>query len=190
MSHKPYVVYPRGNFDPWALSLKKWRKRVWWRLFDQQNYQRAAAVVALTREEANQVRHMGVSGRIAVIPNGINFADYQEALTREEIEERFPRLKNNRWLLFMARLHPKKGLDVLLPALAETLKLVPDIQLIIAGPEESSYGQTVRQMISDLNLDEGVCLTGMVTGALKNGLLQQAELSLLPSYSEGLPMGG
>jgi glycosyltransferase involved in cell wall biosynthesis len=187
--HKPYVVYPRGNFDPWALALKKWRKKIWWQLFDKKNYQRAAAAVALTREEASQIRHMGFTGRIAVIPNGVDFADFQSAMSKEEITEHYPQLKNKRWLLFMARLHPKKGLDLLLPALAEICRQVPDLQLIIAGPDEDSYGRVVRQMISDLNLQEAVCLTGMVTGPLKTGLLRHAELFLLPSHSEGFPMG-
>ncbi|MEJ2093276.1 MAG: glycosyltransferase [Syntrophobacterales bacterium] len=116
---KPYVVYPHGNFDPWALDLKRWRKKIWWQLFDKKNYRRAAAAVALTREEASQIRNMGFTGRIEVIPNGVDGAAYQEALSREAIEEQFPQLTKKRWLLFMARLHPKKGLDVLLPALAE-----------------------------------------------------------------------
>jgi glycosyltransferase involved in cell wall biosynthesis len=186
---KPYVVYPHGNFDPWALDLKKWRKKIWWQLFDKKNYRRAAAAVALTREEASQIRHMGFTGRIEVIPNGVDFATYQEALSREAIEELFPPLKKKRWLLFMARLHPKKGLDVLLPALAEIRQQVRNLQLIIAGPDEDFYGRVVHRLINELNLHDVVCLTGMVTGSLKNGLLRQAELFLLPSHSEGFPMG-
>lgn len=187
--HKPYVVYPHGNFDPWALDLKKWRKKIWWQLFDKKNYRRAAAAVALTREEASQIRHMGFTGWIEVIPNGVDFAAYQEALSREAIEEQFPQLRKKRWLLFMARLHPKKGLEVLLPALAEIRQQVRNLQLIIAGPDEDSYGRVVHGLIDDLNLHDAVCLTGMVTGSLKNGLLRQAELFLLPSHSEGFPMG-
>lgn len=186
---KPYVVYPHGNFDPWALALKKWRKRLWWHLFDRENYRRAAAAVALTQEEASQVRRMGFAGRIEVIPNGLNFADYQPAMSREEIEAQFPQLKNKRWLLFMARLHPKKGLDLLLPAMADICRQFPEAQLIIAGPDEGSYGRLVRRLISDLHLNGAVCLTGMVNGLLKNGLLHHAEIFLLPSYSEGFPMG-
>ncbi|MEJ2070312.1 MAG: glycosyltransferase [Syntrophobacterales bacterium] len=82
---KPYVVYPHGNFDPWALDLKRWRKKIWWQLFDKKNYRRAAAAVALTREEASQIRNMGFTGRIEVIPNGVDGAAYQEALSREAI---------------------------------------------------------------------------------------------------------
>jgi glycosyltransferase involved in cell wall biosynthesis len=186
---KPYVIYPRGNFDPWALALKKWRKRLWWTLFDRNNYQRARAAVALTREEASQIRRMGFAGRIEVIPNGVEVADYQAAMPRRDIEGQFPQLRNKRWLLFMARLHPKKGLDLLLPALAEVRRQVPDAHLIIAGPDEDAYGRVVRRLISDLNLEGAVSLTGMVTGGLKHGLLRHAELFLLPSYSEGFPMG-
>jgi len=186
--HKPYVVYPQGNFDPWALALKKWRKRLWWALFDRKNLQRASAAVALTQKEFHQIRHMGYAGRIEVIPNGV-VPDYQAAMSRRDIEAQFPRLRNKRWLLFMARLHPKKGLDLLLPALADVVRQIPEVQLVIAGPDEDGYGRVVRRLISELNLEDAVCLIGMVTGRLKHGLLHQAEIFLLPSYSEGLSLG-
>jgi glycosyltransferase involved in cell wall biosynthesis len=185
----PYVVYPHGNFDPWALSHKKWRKKVWWRLFDWNNYQQAAAVVALTPTEASQVRSMGVTTRIKVIPNGVSPEDFHPALNRAEIEDLFPPLQGKRWLLFLARLHQKKGLDLLLSAMSRIRNDHPNMVLVIAGADEGGYSQTIHRLVQELNLRENVYQVGMVTGALKNGLLKNSELFALTSYSEGMPMG-
>jgi glycosyltransferase involved in cell wall biosynthesis len=187
--NRPYIIRPEGIFSLWALSYKKWRKKIWWEIFDRKNYERAAAIVALTKEEAFQIRNMGISPRVEVIPNGVNLDDFTESLTREEIEIRFPQLKDRRWLLFMGRLHPIKGVDLLIEAFAKLRRKIPDAILVLAGPNEGNYQAIIDRYSKKLAINEDICFTGMVSGDLKNGFLKQSEIFCLTSYSEGLPMG-
>lgn len=184
----PYILRPAGIFNPWAISYKKWRKKIWWELFDKKNYERASAIIALTADEATQIRNMGIYNRVEIIPNGVNLDDFEESLTREEIELRFPQLKGRRWLLFMGRLHPIKGVDLLIAAFAELRRRFPDVMLVLAGPNEGNYRSVIDQQLKELGIDEDICFTGMVSGALKNGLLKHSEIFCLTSYSEGLPV--
>jgi glycosyltransferase involved in cell wall biosynthesis len=186
---RPYVVRPEGNLSPYALSHKPLRKKIWWALFDKKYFQKAAVVLALTQEEVDQIRGMDITTRIEIITNGINLQEYQEAMSRKQIEQHYPQLKNRRWLLFMSRFHPIKGLDLLLPAFAAIHRNYRDVVLILAGPDESNYRRTVEQMVRDLDLHDSVCFPGMVGGSLKNGLLHHATIFCLTSHSEGLPMG-
>jgi glycosyltransferase involved in cell wall biosynthesis len=88
----------------------------------------------------------------------------------------------------MARLHPKKGLDLLLPAWSKLACRHKDWELLIAGPDEQGYRAAVEAMVRNLELGSSVTLTGPVTGGTKIQLLLSADLFVLPSYSEGLPV--
>jgi glycosyltransferase involved in cell wall biosynthesis len=184
----PYLAYPEGSLDPWTLRYSRFKKRLWWRLRERSYFQGAAAIIALTRAEREHIRNMGLTNRIEVIPNGINLSDLEVALPRQEIEAQWGELKGKRWLLFLGRLHPKKGLDLLLPAFAQIAREFPDHVLVIAGPDEGGYAKSVEKMVADLNLAERVLLTGPVYGPTKIGLLKLAKVFVLTSYSEGQPM--
>ena len=115
--------------------------------------------------------------------------DFAESLTREEIEIRFPQLKDRRWLLFMGRLHPIKGVDLLIEAVAKLRRKISDVILVLAGPNEGNYRAIIDRYSKKLSMHEDICFTGIVSGALKNGFLKQSEIFCLTSYSEGLPVG-
>jgi glycosyltransferase involved in cell wall biosynthesis len=91
-------------------------------------------------------------------------------------------------LVFMARLHPKKGLDLLLPAWARLKEYHSNWELLIAGPNEDGYQATVEAIIRELGVESATTLVGPVTGAAKQALLKGADLFVLPSYSEGFPV--
>ena len=91
-------------------------------------------------------------------------------------------------MLFLGRLHPVKGLDLLIPAFAELARQFPAWMLVLAGPDERGYLATVKELIQSHRLADRVLLTGMVGGDLKEALLGQAEFLVLPSYSEALSM--
>jgi glycosyltransferase involved in cell wall biosynthesis len=90
-----------------------------------------------------------------------------------------------RTILFLGRIHPIKGLDLLLPAFARCLKAQPSWQLILAGPDEGGYAGKIASLIRQLTLQDNVKMPGLVGGPQKAGLLREADVFVLPSYSEG-----
>jgi glycosyltransferase involved in cell wall biosynthesis len=91
-------------------------------------------------------------------------------------------------LLFLSRIHAKKGLDLLVPAWGKLTKEFPDWELLIVGPDEGGYQATVEKMIADCGCGESCWIYPAVSGAEKHALLRTADLFVLPSYSEGFPM--
>jgi glycosyltransferase involved in cell wall biosynthesis len=154
---------------------------------------------------------------VVVAPNGVDLPDLARRPGREVLETRFPELKNRRWIVFMSRLHPKKGVDVLLHAWArqkevagtEALRdgpkstewrvkssqtetpLYRNIEaphrgavLVLAGSDLIGYRKDIERMIKELGLEDSVVITGEVSGEAKDCLLGNAEVFVLPSYSE------
>ena len=185
----PYILYTHGVFDPWAIAHHGLRKKIWWQMAERENYRRAAAIIAQTQAEIGQVRAMGVTTRIEVIPNGVDPHDFDDFESREALEQRFPALKDRRSVLFLGRLHRKKGLEELVPCFRDVLQKHPDVLLVLAGPDDRGYRQEVETLVRHNNLTSSVLFTGLVSGATKAGLLRAAGVFVLPSYSEGLPLG-
>jgi glycosyltransferase involved in cell wall biosynthesis len=130
---------------------------------------------------------MGYDGNIAIIPNGVSLVELERppdvgALARAIIVRK-------RVLLFMGRIHPVKGLDLLIRAFAEIHEVHPDTVLVVAGPDEDAdYRERVRTLASELVIDNSVIFVGMVTGPERLALLHSATVFALPLHSEGLPL--
>ena len=188
--HNPLVYHPHGMFDPWILERPRWKKRPVHFLFENRNMRECRLWRALTNKEADQIRGLGFKAPIGVAPNGVRLKDYDMVAppgtpAQLKLSER---ARNKRGLVFMARLHPKKGLNLLLPVWSKLAAWHKDWELIIAGPDEGGYLATIKQLIRELGLESSTTLTGTVTGWAKLELLRKAEVFILPSYSEGLPV--
>jgi glycosyltransferase involved in cell wall biosynthesis len=185
---KPLVYHTHGFFEPWILQRSRWKKRLVHGLFEDANFKHARLWRALTDKEADQIRSQGIIAPIVVIPVGLDLKAFEVPFRIEdEIETPVvPRLVKSRpRAVFISRLHPKKGLDLLLPAWALLGGLRRDWELIIAGPDEGGYAATVDGLIRELGLGESVRRVGKVTQQAKVKLLKSADLFVLPSYSEG-----
>jgi glycosyltransferase involved in cell wall biosynthesis len=180
----PYLAYAEGSLNPFALRQGRWKKEIWWRLGERAYFQGAAAIVAITEDERRHMRAAGLTNRIEVIPNGINLGDLEPAMSRTELEAGWSRLKDRSWLLFLGRLHPLKGLDLLLRAFALVAGKYPDHLLVIAGPDEGGYRKVLEKMVLNLGLESRVFFPGPVYGAAKAGLLKESEFLALTSYSD------
>jgi len=175
----PLVYHVHGFFEPWILARSKLKKRLAHWLFEDANFRAVALWRALTVKEAEQIRNIvGSTASIVVAPNGVELAPF-EAIPRPNVREKHV-------ALFVGRLHPKKGLDLLFDAWGRLGAVRKDWELIIAGPDEGGYEAVAKRMASEL--DGGVRFIGVVTGSAKYELLIQADLFILTSYSEGLPM--
>jgi glycosyltransferase involved in cell wall biosynthesis len=184
----PHIIYPHGLFDPWVMQFKKYRKQIYWHLIAKYTLNRAAKIIALTKSEKEAIENLNIKAPIEVIPNGINSAEFTSVLTRKELDELYPSLKDKTFLIYMSRIHPKKGLDMLIPAFNSLLNdKKDDIKLVLAGQVDDSYTYAFNRLLLSNNKNNIITI-GHVKGKLKNSLLKYASGFLLTSYSEGLPM--
>ena len=183
--NKPHIVSPHGMLEPWAMANSARKKAVMWRVFQQRALNNAHALHALCEAEQKAMRALGLTNPIAVIPNGVNLAEFSDLPDASEFDAAFPIARNRKILLFMARLHPKKGLVPLLHAWKELASEFGDWLLILAGPDEGGHRAELEKLIEEFELHQAATFTGMLDGTLKRAALSRADAFVLPSFSEG-----
>lgn len=181
--NKPYVISAHGMLERWALANKRLKKAVYAALLERANLQAAACLHALTEAEAEDYRRFGLTNPIAVIPNGVAVPGSPSA---EPFLAQFPELRNKRLILFLGRIHFKKGLDLLVEAWSRLASEWPEAQLVLAGPDSENTRARVEAQLSASGIASRVTFTGMLTGKRKWSALAAADFFVLPSYSEGL----
>jgi len=184
----PYICYTHGGFEPWALYDKYWKKRLYLALVEGRILQEAAGIIVCNDAETQELRRLGIRSPVCPIPWGVDLPDPHRLPGKERLEELWPHLAGRSFALFLSRLHPKKGLDLLIPAFASLAQEFPDWLLVLAGPDEKGYQAKLVRLVEELNLSQRVSFPGMVTGEGKAALLAQAQFLVLPSYSEGFPV--
>jgi glycosyltransferase involved in cell wall biosynthesis len=181
-ARKPYVLSAHGMLEPWALRNKRWKKIVYSWLVERSNVSGAACLHALTRAEAENYRNYGAKNPIAVIPNGVHVP---EDTTAAAFLARYPALEQKRCVLFLGRIHYKKGLNLLVQAWKQVAARDGDAHLVLAGPDFENTRASVERTVAELGLAGCVTFTGMLSGELKWSAIQASEIFVLPSYSEG-----
>lgn len=180
---RPYVLSAHGMLEPWALRNKQWKKRVYSALVERRVVGGAACLHALTRAEAqNYFDYLGRRHPVAIIPNGV---EAPAGITPDLFHERVPAAAGKRVVLFLGRLHPKKGVDLLVEAW-EHLAEFQDAYLVLAGPDDGVTRARLEGIVAQRGMQQRVCFTGMMDAPLKWSALAAAELMVLPSHSEGL----
>ncbi|MGQ9921843.1 MAG: glycosyltransferase [Desulfobacca sp.] len=181
----PYFCYTHGTFEPWRMAYKKRKKQIYLALVEGNILRRAAGIVVCNEAEASYLRKLGIRTPSRRIPWGVDIKDPAEIPPYSSLTTIFPVLANRPFILFLARLHPMKGLDILIPAFADVAKDFPDWLLVVAGPDEGGYRSQVENMVAANGIIHRVLFTGLVTGDVKSALLGHTNLYVLPSYSEG-----
>ncbi len=174
--HLPLIVSPRGTLSAWAFGSGSRIKRFFWPALQRPALAATTCLHATAQAEYEDIRRMGFQQPVAIIPNGIDIPDLPAKVPRQQ-----------RTLLFLGRVHPKKGLDMLLPAWRAVQDRFPEWQLRIVGPDNSGYLSQIRRMVADLRL-ERIEFCGAVYGERKWQAYRQAELFVLPTYSENFGM--
>jgi glycosyltransferase involved in cell wall biosynthesis len=184
----PYICYTHGCFEHWAWNHKHWKKSVYFNLIEKSILKGAAGIVVCNSSEEERLRHLGIEVIIRRIPWGADLPEPESLPSRERLSELYPVVRNRPFLLFLSRLHPKKGLDMLLAVFADLAREFPDWLLVLAGPDEGGYRAHLEQLTRDQGLEQRAIFTGMVLEEAKAALLAHADLFVLPSYSEGFPL--
>jgi poly(glycerol-phosphate) alpha-glucosyltransferase len=183
----PWIVSARGMLDPWALRNAQWKKRLAGLLYEKRHLHGAACLHALCDAEAAAFREYGLKNPIAVVSNGVHLPQLTTTVALPEWAQDLP--KESRVLLFLGRLHPKKGLLNLLRAWARRSQATaaPWV-LVIAGWDQNDHRAELERMRASLGIDHTVRFVGSQCGEQKAASLMRADAFVLPSFSEGLPM--
>jgi glycosyltransferase involved in cell wall biosynthesis len=200
----PLVLAPRGMLEPWAINNSKWKKKLAWMLYQKRDLEKVDVFHATAESEAECIRRLGFKQPIAVIPNGVELPELRaeggelRAEGGSNIQVGPVRsapglvaalgtglrsnLSGKRTALFLSRIHPKKGLPMLLDAWK---KLAPeDWHLVIAGNDDGGHVPALQAHIEALGLAGQVEIVGPLFGDDKEQAYLNADLFVLPSYSE------
>ena len=187
---RPLVISPHGMLDPWAVRHAQWKKRLAGLAYEHGHLRRANCLHALCEPEAEAIRAFGLEQPIAVIPNGVDRPDWDQAAPPAPWAGSVP--EGSRVLLFLGRLHRKKNLMALLEAWQMWRAQVQGPErdawwLVIAGWDQAGYRAGLEAWVRETGVRQ-VELLGPQFGAGKTGAFRHASAFVLPSVSEGLPM--
>lgn len=182
---KPYVLMPHGMLDPYSLGAKRWRKVLYFAAIERKNIQSAERMIYTTTQEA-RLATAGLpflpEGVVVPLGGGAPNADPGELAA--VFLKAFPRARGRLNLLFLGRLHFKKGLDRIIRILPTVVRQYPDAMLTVAGEGDAKFERALRSSIAEQKLDDHVLITGRLEGAIKWGAYASARLFLLPSRQE------
>ena len=186
----PRILSPHGMLDSWALKNSTWKKRIVGWLYENRNLRSTACIHALCESEYQSIRAYGLTNPVCVIPNGVDLPDLS-------LEQKLPPWNsridpNKNVMLFLGRIHPKKGIENLIRACRilkdRKLKEIEQWHLVIAGWSQNGHEEQLKQIAHELNLGTDVSFPGPLYDNAKDAALQSAKAFILPSFSEGLPM--
>ncbi len=187
-AEKPYCVFPHGALDPWfnkAYPRKHLKKLIYWPVQYPVLRDAQAVFFTSTREPDLAKTSFRPSRWNAVLfPNGVYEPDGDPEAEIEAFYRLLPALRQRPFLLFLARIQEKKGCDMLIEAFASVAPSVPDVDLVMAGPDQAGWQTKLKRMASNLGVAHRVHWPGMLSGDLKWGALRAAEAFVLPSHQE------
>lgn len=182
---KPYVVSLRGMLDDWSMAQHPLRKRIYLALAGRNYLERAAAVHCTAEAELLQSRKWFPGGRGEVIPNLIDLGPYEQPPSPEEALARWPELLAASFtVLFLSRIHEKKGVEHLIRAIAHVAPRTPGIRLVIAGGGQPAYLTSLKRLAASSGIADQTTWAGIVDGSLKRSLYAAADLMALPTSQE------
>jgi glycosyltransferase involved in cell wall biosynthesis len=183
--HRPYIISPCGMLMPWALSRSRWKKRIYGKLWEWRNLNNASALHFLNDAELEGALPLNLRPKSFILGNGIDPDEYHNLPNKLDLEREYLELKGKVVALFLGRIHPQKGLDLLIPALKKALETVPLLHVVIAGPNEKDYRAILEKAIAANHVKHAVSFVGEVLGERKRLLLGGADFFTLPSRHEG-----
>lgn len=188
-SGTPYFQFTHGMLDPWfieAYPLKSRLKSVFWWMLENRVLRDAKGVLFTTEEERALAARSFRPYRARGLVVGLGARDVEDDpdRSRRALLAKIPALAGRRFVLFLSRIHPKKGIDLLIRAFAREAVLHPDLDLVIAGPDQVGLQRELERLAADLGIAGRVHWPGMMTGDAKAGAFRGAAFFALPSHQE------
>lgn len=185
----PYFVFTHGMLDPWfksAYPLKHFKKWLYWPWADYRVLRDARAVLFTSEEELLRARQSFWLYRATeqVVAYGTRTPPLDAVSLREKFLDTHPHLRGRRVLLYLSRIHEKKGCDLLVRAFAKVAAADPTLHLVIAGPDQSGLVETLKLIAVAQGVSERISWPGMLRGDMKWGAFYAAEAFVLPSHQE------
>lgn len=183
-----YFVFIHGALDPYFSSefFKCLKKKIYWRLIEKQNLLNAKSIILTNNAEKNQLAHTYVNTtgiKKSVVEYGISKPKFNKKRSQEKFYNKFPKLKNRKFLLFLGRFHKKKGLDVLINSLRNISKKNIHINVLMVGPY-SKYKEDLINKSKIEGLNDNIFWSDTLSGELKWGAITSSKGMVLPSNGE------
>lgn len=184
--HKPYIVHAHGMLNDYSFGRRRLKKNIYLKSFGNGILSRASSIIAFTESERKSISRISKNATIATIPNGTNFPSNGKFLevNGSDVHE----LDDKLVVLFLGRLHPGKGLDLLVKAFSKAASENKNAILLIAGPDEIGYKTELSGLAKELDLGDKVRFIDALAGEEKDFVMKRANLFALCSYSEGFPI--
>lgn len=183
---RPYVLAAHGMLDPWSLAQKRWKKRLAMTLGWRSILNEASALHLLNEDERQLVSLLGLTSRTEIIPIGVPLIEIDSG-NGDSFTQKYQALAGRPYILFVSRLHYKKGLDFLADAFQRVAQRHPNAHLVVAGPDGGARGE-FEQRVKVAGLGERVHVLGPVSTRDKWDALAGASCFCLPSRQEGFSM--
>ncbi|MFU8828199.1 MAG: glycosyltransferase [Phycisphaerales bacterium] len=177
----PYIIRPCGMLDPWSLSQGRLKKQLFLAMKARKDLNRSAAVHYTTETERKLTEPLNLRAPAFIIPNGLDWGEFENLPPAGAFREKHG-LGDRPLVVFLSRLHHKKGLDLLLPAFADAAP--QDAVLALVGPSDENYLSSLKAQGEQLGVSDRLIFTGMLKGTERIEALADADLFTLPSYQE------
>ena len=181
----PYLISTHGMLDAWAIHQRHLKKQVYWMMFGRRFFDDAASIHCTAEGEKDQASFWGPGSKMMVCPLWFDTADYGSLPGPELAREAIPITNSDRpKVLFLSRVHHKKGIDVLINATKRLKEQKIEIELIVAGPGDDSYRRSLEKLAIESGVQDQVHFLGMVRGEMKISLYQACDLFALATKQE------
>ncbi len=176
-NHSTFVISPHGMLAKGALQFSPKKKKIIGLLFQQSAFEAAKLLFATAESEYEDIRNFGLKMPVAIIPNGVNIPNIKKQICH----------KRKKTVISLGRLHPKKGLDILIKAWSRIETKIKNWELKIVGPDELGYKKELEALIKKLHLQR-VFIEPALYGSEKDVYLSKSDLFVLPSKSENFAL--
>jgi glycosyltransferase involved in cell wall biosynthesis len=185
--NKHFIIQPHGSLEPWRLNYKKYRKKIWYHLFEEKALKRALFLIAESAKDKNHILASVSSNEVVIIPCGSSILDmkHESLISEQELRISYSIDKNKKIILYLGRIDVHKGLDILIKALGKLKDELESHVLLIVGPDYASTTKKLQSLIEKLNLTEKIIFAPPIYDDTKKiALFKMSDFFVLPSYSE------